>query len=406
MRPKKFLSILFFTIFLDLLGYGLIIPLLPDYARSLGLSALLVGVVAASFSITQFLFGPVLGSLSDRFGRRPVLLFTIALNMMAYLVFGLASTLPLLLASRLLAGAASSNLSVAQAYITDVTPPEGRAKSLGMIGAALGLGFIFGPPVGGAIKLYLGIEWVGYLATMLAGLNLLLALFFLPESLPAGVTPARPVRFFDGAVLAAVGRSRQLIRLFSVYFLFTLAFGLLAVSGTLLWKDRFGLNAAQIGYTFAGIGVVTVIVQGGLLGRLVLRFGERRLLLTGLLLMAVGFLPMPFVAPSSFGTTESVLIVILAIGYALVQPTSAALVSRFVSQDDQGQLLGQYQSTAALARITGPVLGSILYNWRFETPCLIGGIIMLITWLLAQRIGQPDSNSALVVIPAIAHSRK
>ena len=404
MNPKKSLGILFFTIFLDLMGYGLIIPLLPDYARSLGASALLVGVVAAAYSVTQFLFGPVLGSLSDRFGRRPVLLFTIALNVVAYFLFGLAHTLPLLLASRLLAGAASGNLSVAQAYITDTTPPEGRAKALGLIGAALGLGFIFGPPIGGVVKLYLGIEWVGYVAALLAALNLLLALVRLPESLPVADTAraARPVRFFDGAALAAVGRSPQLLRLFGVYFLFTLAFALLAVSGALLWKDRFGLNAAQVGYTFAGIGVVTAVVQGGLLGRLVPRFGERRLLVVGLLLMALGFVPMPFVAPGAFGTAEVALIAVFALGYALVLPTGTALVSRSVGQAEQGQLLGQYQSTAALARIAGPVLGATLYGWHLETPYLVGGGLMLLTWLLAQGIRQPAAEPVPTTVPAAA----
>ena len=401
MTPKKSLSILFFTIFLDLMGYGLIIPLLPDYVRSLGASALLVGVVAAAYSVTQFLFGPVLGSLSDRFGRRPVLLGTIALNVVAYYVFGLAHTLPLLLASRLLAGAASGNLSVAQAYITDLTPPEGRAKALGLVGAALGLGFIFGPPVGGVVKFYLGIEWVGYVAALLAALNLLLALVRLPESRPAA-RPVRPVRFFDAAALAAVGRSSQLRRLFGMYFLFTLAFALLTVSGALLWKDRFGLNDAQIGYTFAFIGVVTAFVQLGLLGRLVPRFGERRLLLTGLLLMAVGFVPMPFVAPGAFGSGELLLIAVFGFGYALVLPTGAALVSRAVGPAEQGQLLGQYQSVAALARIVGPVIGASLYGWRLEAPYVVGGGLMLLTWLMAQAIRQPAALPEATPLPSSA----
>lgn len=395
MDPKRPLGILFLTIFLDLMGYGLIIPLLPNYARSLGASAVLIGVVAAAYSMTQFAFGPVLGSLSDRYGRRPVLLFTIALTIGAYLLFGLATALPLLLVSRLLAGLASGNLSVAQAYITDITPPEGRAKALGMIGAALGLGFIFGPPVGGVVRFYLGIEWVGYVAAGLAALNLVLALIRLPESLEK-THAGRPIRFVDPAALVTVGRSPQLSRLFVVYFLFTLAFAILTVTGALLWRDRFALNDAQIGYTFAGIGVITAVVQLGLLGKLVTRFGERSLMLTGLALMAVGLAPMPFVPGSAFLTGEVALIFLFAVGYALVLPTGTALVSRALTPAPQGQMLGQYQSMAALARILGPILGGALYGWQIGTTYLIGGAIMVVSLLLAQGIQQPGPGSGRV----------
>ena len=226
-----------------------------------------------------------------------------------------------------------------------------------MIGAALGLGFIFGPPVGGVVRFYLGIEWVGYVAAGLAALNLVLALIRLPESLEK-THAGRPIRFVDPAALAAVGRSPQLSRLFVVYFLFTLAFAILTVTGALLWRDRFALNDAQIGYTFAGIGVITAVVQLGLLGKLVARFGERSLMLTGLALMAVGLAPMPFVPESAFLTGE------VALHFSLcgrlragVADSGTALVSRALTPAEQGQMLGQYQSTAALARILGPILG-------------------------------------------------
>ncbi|MFD2570333.1 MFS transporter [Spirosoma soli] len=395
MHANRSLRLLFLTIFLDLMGYGLIIPLLPNYTRSLGASAAMVGVVTAAYSLTQFVFGPVLSSLSDRYGRRPVLLLTIALNVVAYLLFGWAQSLLLLIGSRLLAGLASANLSVAQAYIADSTPLEGRTKALGMIGAALGLGFIFGPPVGGAVKFYLGIEWVGYVAAGLAALNLALALIQLPESLPATRT-GRPIRFFDASVLAAVGRSSQLSRLFTVYFLFTLAFAILTVTGALLWRDRFALNDAQIGYTFAGIGVITAVIQGGLLGKLVARFGERSLMLTGLFLMALSLATMPFIPALAFMPGEVALIILFAIGYGLVLPASTALVSRAFSLAEQGQILGQYQSVAALARIIGPVAGAALYGWNVGATYLIGGGIMLVSLLLAQGIGQ----SASVINPS------
>jgi MFS transporter, DHA1 family, tetracycline resistance protein len=381
-------GIIFLTIFLDLLGYGLVIPLLPNFARTLGASALVIGVVLAVYSFAQFIFGPVLGSLSDRFGRRPVLLCTIAVSVVAYLLFGISTTLVFLLISRTLAGCAAGNLSVAQAYIVDVTPPENRAKALGLVGAALGLGFIFGPPIGGAVKEYLGMNWVGYVGAILAGINFIVAFFALSES-HQGSRPDSPIRFLDTAVLQSVRESPQLSRLFGVFFLFTLAFTFLQITGALLWRDRFALSDAQIGYTFALIGVVSAVVQTGLIGLLVPRFGERNLLLFGLLCMAIGILLMPFVAPNQFLPWEALLIVVFGFGYALVIPTGTALVSRDANSSSQGQMLGQYQSIGALARIIGPLAAGALYGWRIESPYLVGGVVMVIALAASVGIEKP-----------------
>ncbi|NBC06094.1 MAG: MFS transporter, partial [Bacteroidetes bacterium] len=183
MNNRSPLIVLFITIFIDLIGFGIIIPILPIYANDLGASGAEIGLVAASFSFMQFLIAPFWGNLSDRYGRKPILLISIAITGLGYLIFSQASTLFLLFAARIVAGIGSANISTAQAYISDITPPDKRAKAFGIIGAAFGLGFIFGPPLGGFLKNNFGIDYVGYVAAGLSAANLLLAYFMLSESL-------------------------------------------------------------------------------------------------------------------------------------------------------------------------------------------------------------------------------
>jgi MFS transporter, DHA1 family, tetracycline resistance protein len=386
MSTKSSNSILFLTLFLDLMGYGLIIPLLPDYTRSLGATATLIGIITASYSLTQFIASPILGSLSDKYGRKPLLLITIAISMISYIIFGLFSSLYLLLFSRLLAGAASGNISVAQAYLTDTTPPEKRTKALGMIGAALGLGFIFGPPIGGAVKQYLGIEWVGYVAALLAALNLISALIWLPESLTSKIE-SRKITFIDVEILRKIFASLPLKNLFTTYFLFMLGFTFLTITGVLMWKDRFGLDDAQIGYTFALIGIITAVIQA-LIGKLSAKYSEKKLLIFGLIIMAIAITIMPLVPANSFLVMEIPLIIVFAMGYALVLPTGASLVTQSIEQKDSGTVLGQYQSTAALARIIGPIIAASLYGFSQSLPFLIGGAILIFSLFFAMRVNQ------------------
>ncbi len=390
MSTKSHNSVLFLTLFLDLLGYELIIPLLPDYTRSLGASATLIGIITASYSLAQFIAAPILGSLSDKYGRKPLLLITIAISIVSYLIFGFFSSLYIILFSRLLAGAASGNISVAQAYITDVTPVEKRTKALGIIGAALGLGFIFGPPIGGAVKQYLGIAWVGYLAASLAVVNLILAFIKLPESLTTKID-SRKITFIDFHILKKVFSSVQLKNLFTTYFLFMLGFTFLTITGVLIWKDRFGLSDAKIGYTFALIGIVTGLIQG-MIGKLSAKFSEKKLLVFGLLLMAISIGVMPLVPAENFLSIEMPLIIVFAIGYALALPTGASLVTQFTEQKDLGIILGQYQSTAAFARIIGPIAASSLYGFSHSIPFLVGSAILILSMAFAARIKNPVYN--------------
>lgn len=197
------LLILFVTIFIDLMGFGIFIPVVPIYARELNASDALVGDTGALFSLMMFIFTPVWGSLSDRFGRRPIILWALGISAVSYLLFAQANTLFLLIAARMLTGIGSGNITAAQAYITDITPPEGRAKAMGMIGAAFGLGFIFGPPMGSFIYMHFGVEWVGYIAAIICVLNMVAVWFFLPESLQQKVMDrAIRIKPITGAIKA------------------------------------------------------------------------------------------------------------------------------------------------------------------------------------------------------------
>lgn len=381
---KSASSILFITIFIDLLGYGIVIPLLPEYARTFGASAFVVGIVVASYSAMQFLFSPILGGLSDRFGRRPVLLATIAINAVGYVIFGLVSNLALLFAARLISGIAAANLAVAQAYLSDVTAPEKRVKAFGMIGAATGLGFVFGPPIGGFITANFGVAMVGYVVAALCLLNFVLAFVRLPETRKTTTTNiARGL--IDLSTFRSVLRSPVLLRLFWVYFLFISGFAVLNVVGTLLWIDRFTLTDAQVGYTFGLIGIITALVQG-FIGKITARFGEKSTMTGGLALMTVGLIAMPLVPQLLFVPGELLAIAVFAVGYALVLPTGTALVAIAIGDGPQGQILGQYQSVGALARIIGPLLGGAAYQIAQGAPFFAGAALMALALVLGAGI--------------------
>ena len=381
---KSASGILFLTIFIDLLGYGIVIPLLPDYARNFGANPLIVGLVIAIYSAMQFLFSAIFGSLSDRFGRRPILMATIAINAVGYLAFGLVTNLAILFISRIISGIASGNLAVAQAYLSDITPPEKRATAFGMIGAATGLGFVFGPPIGGFITSHFGVAMVGYAVAGLCAINLILAFIRLPETLTTAQTGVSR-RLIDFSAFRVVAASPVLARLFWVYFLFVSGFAVLTVVGALLWLDRFALSDAQVGYTFGLIGVVMAVVQG-FIGRATAKFGEKPTMASGLALMMFALVAMPLVPKLLFVPAELVVIAIFAIGYALVLPTGTALVAAAVGNGPQGQMLGQYQSVGALARIIGPLVAGAAYQFSQQLPFFIGGASIAVALLLAFRI--------------------
>jgi multidrug resistance protein len=368
------LAIIFLTVFIDLLGFGIIIPLLPFYAERFGGSAQTVAMLSASFSLMQFIFMPIWGRLSDRVGRRPILLLGLFGSFGSYLVFGLAGSLPLLFVSRIFAGIAGATVSTAQAYIADITTPENRAKGMGLVGAAFGLGFIFGPAIGGVLSRW-GHMAPPLFASALALVNFAAAWFLLSESRPAHIPATARVSTSRLDALRKALTRPTLPALMLIYFTVVAAFSGFETTFALFAERRFRFNEETIGYLFAYVGIVLSFVQGGLVGRLVRRFGERRLVPVGILCQATGL------ASIAFSRSVPALFVangILAFGMGLNSPALTSLISRASDPEDQGGILGLSQGLASLARILGPAWSGFLFDrWGMTSPYLSSAALMV-----------------------------
>jgi multidrug resistance protein len=359
------LVVIFTTVFIDLVGFGIVIPVLPFYAEGTRFNASprTVGFLFASYSIMQLIFSPVLGRLSDKYGRRPVLLISIIGTGIGFLILGFATTLWMLFAGRILDGITGGNISTAQAYIADITTKEERAKGMGLLGAAFGLGFIFGPAIGGILSRW-GVAVPFLFAAGLCFANALLLYFTLPETVTAD-HPAR-VSAAGGRGLSQLIESLMQPRLgfvLIIYFLFIVAFSIMTTSFSLFTMFRFGYDAQHNGYLFAYVGVIAVIIQGGLIGRLVKRFGELPLVIVGALLFAGSLFAVPFVGPATGGLLG--LLIgggIFSIGNSLSGPALTSLASKSVGPAEQGGVLGVTQSAASLARAVGPSLAALLIH--------------------------------------------
>ncbi len=356
------LLVIFITVFIDLVGFGIVIPVLPYYAEGTGFGATPreVGLLFASYSVMQLVFSPVLGRLSDKHGRRPILLISLLGTCLGFLILGFATTLWMLFLGRIIDGISGGNISTAQAYIADVTTKENRAKGMGLIGAAFGLGFVFGPAIGGILSRW-GINVPFLFAGGLAFANAILLYFTLPET----VTPDHPARVSAASgrgwkqVLEAL-RQAQLAFVLTIYFLSIVAFSIMTTVFSLFMLFRLGYDPWHSGWIFAFVGVISAIVQGGLIGRLVKRFGEPWLVVAGGLLFSVSLFASPFVAPAigllgilSVGALSSM-------GNALSAPSLTSLASKTASAGEQGSVLGVMQSVASLARAVGPALAAVL----------------------------------------------
>lgn len=373
------MSTVFLIVFIDLIGFGMVLPLLPLYGHDYGASPLVLGLLLASYSLMQFVFAPIWGRISDHRGRRPILLLALAGQASGYLLFGLARGLGLLFVSRILAGVCAANISTAQAVAADLTPPDQRARGMGLIGAAFGLGFIFGPAFGGLL-LQVGPQWPGFAAAALSTGALVLTWFKLPETyrLRGAASQARKAPWL--ALLRGL-RLPGLGAIILIGFLVTFAFSGLESTFSLLIDQKYQFSPRAIGLTFAYLGIISAIIQGGLIGRLSARFGERSLASVGLVLTAIGMAIIP-AAPS--GGVLLGILPVLAVGLGLANPSLSALASRLAPADAQGGVLGAYQSAASLARILGPVWASTGYGALSQWwPYLTGAGWVLVGWLLA-----------------------
>jgi MFS transporter, DHA1 family, tetracycline resistance protein len=405
---SRTLGIVFFTVFLDLVGFGIVIPIQPFYAEKLGASPALVTMLGASFSLMQFLFAPMWGRLSDRIGRKPVMLVSIFSTAVGYFCFGLSNTLLALFGSRMLAGFGSANIGTAQAIIADSTTPEKRARGMGLIGAAFGLGFIFGPAMGGGLVKF-GLHVPIFCAAGLSALNLILAFFMLPETHPR---EKRGMRSFAGhsfswSGLKHASRHKNVGKLFSLFLLATLAFAMMEqVLGLFIewtWSPDLGANRAQHAatlttYVLLVVGVTATIVQGGLIGRLVKRYGERRLLLFGTAATSTALALIPVSGlVGSFGLLLAVSI-LLALGSGLTNPSLTSLLSRSVDKDEQGGALGLGQSLSALGRVIGPAASGLLFEMNHGFPFWIGACLTAICVVTASTLVTPrDAHNQLTI---------
>jgi DHA1 family tetracycline resistance protein-like MFS transporter len=417
------LVVIFTTVFIDLLGFGIVIPVLPFYAEGTQFNATprTVGLLFASYSIMQLIFSPVLGRLSDKHGRRPVLLISIIGTGIGFLILGFATTLWMLFAGRILDGISGGNISTAQAYIADITTKEDRARGMGLLGAAFGLGFIFGPAIGGILSRW-GIHVPFLFAAGLCFANAILLYFTLPET----VTADHPAR-----VSAAGGRGlTQLINslkqprlgfILTIYFLFIVAFSIMTTSFSLYTMFRFGYDAQHNGYLFAYVGLIAVIIQGGLIGRLVKRFGEQRLVIVGALFFTLSLFGVPFVGPNA-GGLMALLIGggIFSLGNSLSTPALNSLASKSVGAAEQGGVLGVTQSVSSLARAVGPSIAALLIHstspqvgadgvshFMSDRSLFItfwtGSVIMFLAFLLAvyfRRVHAPEYSEPEAVAAA------
>jgi multidrug resistance protein len=400
--------VVFLTVFLDLLGFGIIIPIQPFYAEAYGASPTVVTLLGGSYSLMQFLFVPFWGRLSDRIGRRPVMLVSIAASIVGYTLFGLADSLWLLFAARMLTGFGNANIATAQAIIADVTPPSERARGMGLIGAAFGLGFIVGPALGGAFG-QISVAAPAYAAAVLSAVNWIFAWRMLPETLdPAHAQHEGERRApLSLAALRKAMENRQATVLVLLVLAVTVAFSLMEqVLGLYIERHWVEGSVAAAGdrhseaYREAAwlttqllivIGIVATIVQGGLIGRLVRRHGERNLAWMGLGLLALGLAAIPAVPLIGPFWPMFLVVTVLALGSALTTPTLNSLLSRSTSAQTQGSAMSAGQSMSALGRVIGPAFAGLLFEVAYSVPFLVSAALMVLCLLYALRLRQPAS---------------
>ncbi len=369
------LVIIFLTIFVNLVGFGIIIPLLPYYAESFGASPVVIGLLFAVFSLCQLAAAPALGDLSDRYGRRPVLIFSLAGTVVSFVMLALAHSVPMLFAARIVDGLSGGNISTARAYVADVTDPKDRARAYGLIGAAFGLGFILGPALSAVLShiSYTAPIWAAAGVTLVATA---MAWLWLPETVHrahAGV--GNPFRYLPDLL-----RRPPIRRVLAIDFIYWCSFAVFQTTFALFVARRFGFSVMTTGYYFAVFGVLGALVQGGLIRPIVHRLGDAVTLRIGLALGSAGLV--------AAGLSQSVVLfslalIPLAFGIGFGHPTMASLVSLVSRGDEQGRVQGAAGAVESLGRTVGPVWGNAsLQHFGESTPYISAACLLLLTLLL------------------------
>ena len=371
------------TVALDLVGFGIVVPILGRYAERFGASGLQVGLLFASFSFAQMICAPLLGRLSDRIGRKPVILISLFGTAVGSVITGAAGVLWVLFVGRVIDGASGASVAVAQGAVTDIAPPEERARLLGLLGAAFGVGFVIGPALGGLAALG-GAHVPFYVAAVIAFVNALIAIRRLPETRPRARADAQ------------VPRSAAAVRLWTLAiagFVAIVAFSGFEATFSLFADRRFGLTEAGVAAVFVGIGVLLVVVQGGLVRRVAARVGSANALRGGLALNAFGLLALA-------GATDWPLLILsltlLTVGQGLVMPNLSTLVSVRVPDHQRGEALGFQQSATALGRVVGPVLAGLLFDRvGIPAPYLVGAALCGFALVVALRDRSQDVGATV-----------
>ena len=411
---KPSVLVIFLTVFIDLVGFGIIVPLIPSYSEHLGAQGYVIGLIFASYSAMQFIFSPIWGRLSDRHGRRPILLISTAGAAVSYMLFARSTGLEnhtaalwLMVVSRSFAGICGGNITVAQAYIADITPPAERSKKMGLIGMAFGLGFILGPFIGGESLRHLGDTGPGWVAAALCAANFLLAWFILTESHRPDSAQAAPRPHLDQ--WAHTLRQPKVGMLVVVFFLSTFCFSCFESTLPLLVGANFHLDfkrdatsASTVAYLFVYCGLIGALVQGGAIGRLVKKMGEPRLIALSLVLTAASFVWIPFLEGASHLSWKVLLqhdglpwvwlllaLALLSVGTSLTRPPLFGMISNLTPAHEQGATIGVAQGAGSLARIFGPVFATALLAYSPPMPYLICAIVLVVTTVMVvQRLGQ------------------
>lgn len=381
------LLVIFLTIFVNLIGFGIIIPLLPFYAETFGASPLAIGLLFAVYSLCQFVASPLLGDLSDRHGRRPVLIFSLLGTVVSFVMMAMAHSLAMLFLARIVDGLSGGNISTARAYVADVTEPKDRARAYGLIGAAFGMGFIMGPALSGVLAAYSYTApiWAAAALTLVATL---MAWFWLPETVHrAAAGTGMPFRN-----LAEMLRRPGLRRMLWIDFIYWFAFAIFQTTFALFVARRFGFGVSQTGYFFAAFGVLGAVVQGGAIRPVVHRFGDKPTFILGLVFAAAGLIGATY---AHTVTLFTIALVPLALGIGFGHPTVSALVSRAGRADEQGRVQGAAGAMESLGRTMGPVWGNAaLARYGEGTPYLSAAACLLLTLVLSlsYRVAEPEAS--------------
>ena len=374
----------------DLIGFGIVMPVLPFYAKEFGASATVLGMLLMCHAAAQFVFAPLWGRLSDRIGRRPVLLMTIAGTALSLLALGLATSLPWVFAARVLGGAFAANISVASAYIADVTAEEERTRWMGMLGASFGIGFLLGPAIGGALA-PLGYHVPLLVAAGLATLNWLHALASLQEP-PRHAAAEEATR-----TRAALLRDPLVRRLCTANLVFSVAVAQLETVFAFFMIDRFGFDAQHVAAILVGMALLMGGVQGGGMKALARRYSERGLAIAGASALAVAFVAVPEMPSVAWLLAP---LALSALGRAILQPSLLSMTSLAASRSERGAVMGAFQASASLARVVGPVAAGLLYDRSQAAPFWFASVLLVATALLARTLPRRAvADEALAAAP-------